>query len=378
MKHTRLNNTTMLSTVIVSVLVTTGCSTFPDRSEPATDTSDILIEKDRKISELESALQQERTARLSLQQKHTAVGPVQQQAAQGPLTGEDLLPPDARAGQCFARVFTPPRYKTETVTVLKKDASQRIEIVPARYETQEERVLIREASERIEIVPAQYEWVTEQVLVEPASERIEEVPAVYRTEYEKVLDKPEHTVWQKGTGPITKIDEATGEILCLVTIPATYKTVKKRVLVREATTQVIAVQASYKTIKKRVVKAPATTRKVTVPAEYKIIKTRKLLEPARTRVIPIEAEYTTVTRRSKVAEEKMTWAPVLCKTNMTSQIVSDLQKALGANGFSPGPVDGIIGPKTMSAVHAYQKAKGLSSGGLTMETLKALGVELSG
>ena len=85
----------------------------------------------------------------------------------------------------------------------------------------EEKVLVKEASERIEIIPAQYEWVEERVLVEAASSRLVEVPAKYAWQEERVVVKPAHTVWKKGNGPIEKVDNITGEIMCLVEVPAT-------------------------------------------------------------------------------------------------------------------------------------------------------------
>jgi hypothetical protein len=366
--------------VVMSALIISGCSTMSDKTSAKTTSAVnadmVIVEKNKRISSLESSLQEERAARSRLEQERETLSTASSQPGSS-MSTQELLPPNAKAGECYARVFTPPTYKTETLTVLKKDASERIEIIPARYEMQEERVMIKEPSERIEVVPAKYEWVTEKVLVSPATERIEEVPAVYKTEYEKILDKPEHTVWKKGTGPITKIDAGTGEIMCLVTVPATYKTVSKRVLVSKPTTRAIAIPAKYKTVKKRIVKAPPTTRTVTIPAEYKIVKSRKLVQPSTTKSIPIKAEYTTITKRIKVTEGKMDWAPVLCKTNMNNQVGLRLQKSLKAAGYNPGPLDGIIGAQTMSAAKAYQRAKGLSTGGLTMETLSSLGVSLA-
>ncbi len=259
--------------VMISALVMSGCSTISEKTTSTAQADEIIVEKNQQISSLEASLQEERSARSRLEQEResfsSSSAPAQTQASLG---SADLLPPNAKAGECYARVFNAPEYKTETLTVLKKDASERIEIIPARYKMQEERVMIKEASERIEVVPAKYGWITEKVLVEPASERIVEVPAVYKTEYEKVLDKPEYTVWKKGSGPITKINAATGEIMCLVTIPATYKTVTKRALVSPATTRAIEIPAKYKTVKKRIVKSGPTTRSVTIPAEYKIVK----------------------------------------------------------------------------------------------------------
>lgn len=160
---------------------------------------------------------------------------------------EPLLPVQAKAGECYARVFVPPSYRTKSEQLLKAEASERVEIIPAKYGMVEERVLVKEASERLEVIPATYRTVEERVLVSEESERIETVPAVYATETERVLVKPAYTTWKKGRGPIEKIDEATGEIMCLVTVPAEYKTVTKRVLKTPATTRTVKIPAQYKT-----------------------------------------------------------------------------------------------------------------------------------
>ena len=112
----------------------------------------------------------------------------------------ELLPPNAKPGECYARVFVPPAYKTETSQVITREASERVEIIPARYEKVTEKVLVREASKKVEVVPEIYEWAEERVLVKPASERIVEVPAVYETVKETIVDRPAHTVWQEGYG----------------------------------------------------------------------------------------------------------------------------------------------------------------------------------
>jgi len=146
--------------------------------------------------------------------------------------------------------------------------------VPATYRTESEQVLVRAASEEVNIVPAQYETVEESVLVREASTKLVTVPAEYGVEEEQIIDKPAHTIWKKGTGPIQKIDEATGEIMCLVEVPATYKTVKRTVLV-----------------------SPARTETVEVPAEYKTVKVTKLVSAAREERSPIQAVYNTVDRQ---------------------------------------------------------------------------------
>ena len=125
-------------------------------------------------------------------------------------SGNSLFPPNAKAGECWARTFIAPTYRTATEQVLKRGESERLELIPAQYTWEEQSVLVKEASERIEIVPAQYRWVEEKVLVRPESKRLVEVPAQYEMQQERVLVKEAHTVWKKGRGPIEKIDHATG------------------------------------------------------------------------------------------------------------------------------------------------------------------------
>ncbi|ANM30247.1 hypothetical protein ABI59_12625 [Acidobacteria bacterium Mor1] len=290
--------------------------------------------------------------------------------------GNELLPPAAKPGECYARVYVSPKYGTETERVLTREASSRVEIVPAKYEWVTERVLVKEASKRLEVVPAKYEWVEERMLVKPAAKKIVEVPAQWETVTERVLDRPAHTVWKKGTGPLQKVDNATGEIMCLVEVPATYKTVTKRVLKAAATTREVEIPAEYKTVKKQVMSNPPSTREIEIPAVYDTVKTRRLVKDAESRTIEIPAEYKTVTRTIQTTDGRMEWATVLCETNATRGTIMSIQRALKAAGYNPGDIDGVIGTDTMNAVRSYQKAKGLAQGYLTYETIDALGVKL--
>lgn len=44
--------------------------------------------------------------------------------------------------------------------------------------------------------------------------------------------------------------------------------------------------------------------------------------------------------------------------------ISDIQNALAAQGYKPGPVDGSLGPMTRAAIKAYQAANGLAVDGV--------------
>lgn len=430
--------------------------------------------------------------------------------------------PDAKPGECYAKVMIPAQYKTETQEIVKRDAFDKIEIIPARYETVEEKVLVRqggekivpipavygvqeerieieparlvwrqgdnkkarladsslvagahalglpetakagqcfteyhqpaqfktetkkilkkEASKKFDVVPAKYETVEEKVLVSDATEKLIEVPAKYETVTEKVLERAAYTTWKKGRGPVERIDNGTGEIMCLVEVPAKYKTIKKRVLKTPATTRKETVPAKYtmkkvrklvspatekaieipaeyeviskrvktsdgkttwvasgaaaqgkktgrilcmaetpaeyKTIKKRVVKTPATVKKVEIPAVYQTQKVRKLVSPPQEKRIKVPAEKQSISKRVRVSSPKLEWRSVLCETNMTEGMNLKIQKALKAAGFNPGPVDGVIGRQTLVAVDQFQRKNNLPTGGLTLRTLKALGISI--
>jgi len=241
--------------------------------------------------------------------------------------------PDAKPGECYAKVITPARFTTETEEVVIQEASERVETVAATYSSSEKRVTVREAttelvvepvqgiiqsgvdldvvepgscfreyftepeyqieelsiltregSQRIEIAPAEYKSVQERVVIKEASTQVVDVPAVYRTETESVLVEPARSVWKEGRGPVERIDNTTGDIMCLVEIPARYETITKTVLDK-----------------------PATTKTVNIPAEYKTVTVQKLIKPATERRVDIEPEYTIIKKRIKVADAGFFW-----------------------------------------------------------------------
>lgn len=434
--------------------------------------------------------------------------------------------PNAKPGECYAKVVLPAQFQTKTEEVVVKEASEKITIIPAKYkwvkekvlvkeastkvlpvdaiygkvtekvevsptrqywvtdqgkgatpapasaalidtvakaginlktatpgqcfvetyasakyETKAEKVLIRQASESVKVIPAKYGMVSEKVLIKDTAKTVVEVPATYETVKEKVLVEPAKTMWKKGHGLAERIDNTTGEIMCLIEVPAKYKTVSKRIIKTKATTKVVEIPAEYstvsvrkllaapqevrtkipeeftsvnktvkvsdenfswqsakakkdaasaltgskiclkeipakfKTLSKRIVKSPATTKTLVLPAEYKFVKVRKLVTPPQENRISIPAKHQTVTKRIKTGEERLEWKRVLCQTNMTKEVISGIQSALMKRGFNPGPIDGKIGSGTLRAVDAYQQKNSMERGGLTIDTIKSLGVK---
>lgn len=285
-----------------------------------------------------------------------------------------LFPPDARAGECYARVWVPAVYETRAEEVLRHEAYETVEVVPAAYETVEERVLVKEATTRLEVVPAKYETVEEEVLVKPAEIRYEVIEPAFETVAEEVLVKAAHTTWKVGRGPIERIDTATGEIMCRVEVPAEFTSVEQTLLRTPVAVREVEVPAEYVTIEKQVVVEPARTVEVKVPAEYRTVEVSRLVKPAEQVRIEVAAEHDVVERTVKVSDGRLEWRSILCETNTTPGVIRDLQRALQAAGYRPGPVDGSLGFQTRRAVEAFQRDHDLPTGQLTMETLYALEV----
>ena len=361
-----------------AVLVFFGCA--HNLSTDVIQLQDQVKQKDKAIKALESdskdkeqAIEQykkelEKQSKLASEAEMQTKSPVE----------TSLLPPNAKPGECYARIYVPPTYKTVTEERLKRAASERLEVIPAEYEWVEEKVLVKQASERLETIPAVYGWEEEQVLVKEASYEMQDVPATYDWVEEQVMVKPAATVWKKGGGLIEKIDNTTGELMCLVETPAVYKTVRKKVMVTPPTTRTIEIPAEYETVKKKVVLKPPTTRTIEIPAEYKTVKIKKLVTPPKEKRIAIPEEYQTITKTEQVTDGRMEWRRVLCETNMSRDVIKQIQKALQDAGHDPKYIDGVIDWRTINAIKAYQKEKGLAVGGLTYETIKSLGIQLGG
>ena len=292
-------------------------------------------------------------------------GPLAVVHAQEVVDATETLP-QAKPGECYAKVIIPAEYSTQQETVVVQEATERVETIPAQYETtqqsvvvkdaaqdlravpavftksseqievspersewvnttrksipaspsmldaiirsgvdlstvsggvcfreyytpaefktESEEVLVRDSSERVVISPAKYDTVEERVIVKEASTQLVDVPAVYKTEKQQVLVELAKTVWKQGRGLVERIDNTTGEIMCLVEIPAVYQTLTKTVM-----------------------ETPASSKSVQVPAVYKTVKVQRLITPATEKRIPVPAKFETFNKRIKVADAGFYW-----------------------------------------------------------------------
>ncbi|MEL7481801.1 MAG: peptidoglycan-binding protein [Pseudomonadota bacterium] len=296
-------------------------------------------------------------------------------------------PPSAEPGECFARVLIPEATEIVTEQVIDRPETQEISIIPARYETVTEQVLIKEETITYRTVPAVYETVTETVIVEPERTETVVVPATYETYTEEVLVRPAYSTWKPGAGLFGRgasaagtegatSEQATGELLCRVEVPAQYETVTRTRIATPESTDARIIPAVMETVTKEVVVQPPQVIEEVIPAVYETVTKQVLVEPSREEVTVIPATYKTVEKRVVTGGGGLEWREVLCDTNTTPTKIAEIQRALSAAGYT-SPDDGQFGPATLNAMEAYQRANGLPVGYLTVSTVESLGVGAS-
>lgn len=113
------------------------------------------------------------------------------------------------------------------------------------------------------------------------------------------------------------------------------------------------------------------------PAVVETITEQIIVQPAEllndgTVVSP--AIYRTETQQRIVKERRKTWFETPCTEVWTEDFTSTLQRALQARGIFYGTISGVNDSQTRAGVRRYQKAGGLDSTILSMESARRLGL----
>jgi len=141
-------------------------------------------------------------------------------------------------------------------------------------------VLIQNERNETEVIPANYDTEEKKIEITPASKKVVEIPAEFEYVEEKVLVEEAKTVWKKGQNPAQKLTGATGEIMCLVKVPAKYKTIKKLVVKSPARTEIQEVPAEIQTLAVQKIVAEPTVKNTLIPAVYETLEKNVLETPA--------------------------------------------------------------------------------------------------
>lgn len=289
----------------------------------------------------------------------------------------DMPPQPNEFGKCYAKCKIADQYETVATQVLAKEASSKKSVTPAVYETVQEQVLVKEGSTQYKVIPAVYETVTERMLVKDASTTIKVGSPKYQTVSERILVRPAYGEWVKKKKYPNCLSANPDDcyIMCWEERAAEYKTVSKQIASGGAGESVVEVPAKYTTIKVQRLVSPARVEEKIIPPVYKTVSVQKIISPARVNEEVIPAVYKSINEKKLIRAGGFTeWVEILCASDTTPGVVRRVQQALKDNGYSPGPIDGVMGIQTKNALSRYQSDKGLPQGNLNKETLSSLGV----
>ena len=228
------------------------------------------------------------------------------------------VPPAAHPGQCFARVHIAATYEPFSERVLVTAARREQRIIPAVYDWAERQVMVEPARIEHRVIPATYRTITETETVSPATTRIEHTEAVYETVTEQVISRPAHSEWRRTyVGPDGVIPEGaqvepTGEMICLIEIPAEYSTVERRVLREPGHDVEVPVAAVTREVTRQVIDRPERVEDIPIPAVYRTERYRRVVTEERSEWIDVPAVFTTRESRRVTSPGRLEWREVHC------------------------------------------------------------------
>ena len=224
----------------------------------------------------------------------------------------------ARPGQCFARAYTSPTYERYSERVLISPARRERNLVAAVYDWGERQVLVAPARVERHVIAAVYREVTETQVVTAASTRVERIDPVYDTVSERVMVHPAHSEWRRtlvgpdGLAPEGSRLEATGELVCLVEIPAEYSTVQRRVIREPGRTIETPVPPVIRTVTRQVLDRPEQVVETQIPAVTRTERYQRLVVPAHYVVTDIPARYEIRIRQRQTSPGRPAWRRSAC------------------------------------------------------------------
>lgn len=314
-------------------------------------------------------------------------------------------------GQCFSRLLMPPKTERYVEHVLVSPERVETRRIPQVVDMVDEDVMVR--PERVErrVIPAVTHIETSTEIVRPASFREERIPAQYELRTEHVMVRDSRREWVRtdgiptdaamvtagdydpvryrddgslswpgkyadGTPEAANYEQRDPSIWCLKVVPGVYEDRTTRVEVAPASIRRIEIPAETRQVRHMVVDAPERYEEVVIPAVMEKRRVRRVTQEARSETYTVPAVYDDVTRERIIGAAEPVWREVICGRNTSQQKVMEVQRALAAKGYNPGPIDGQLGRQTVSAMQKFQADNGLPQGQPSVEAVQMLGVPL--
>ncbi|MBK8555739.1 MAG: peptidoglycan-binding protein [Lewinellaceae bacterium] len=158
-------------------------------------------------------------------------------------------------------------------------------------------------------------------------------------------------------------------------LPASDSVLSNKIITRPASAVFQEVPGEYLVVRKLVLKKPATYREIQSEPTYKTVNVKKLAVPQTTKTETTPGEFITVAKRVLVRQGGFSeWREVLCNEKITGYTLKQIQAALKARGYDPGPASTQMGTKTRDSCGSFRLDNDLPVGNLDFETLNALGI----
>lgn len=290
-----------------------------------------------------------------------------------------LLHPTAHAAPdpasntvCQSQVLLPALYQAKTETVTLREPSASYTTTPVRMGYGERKVKVADAYVEYAIIPAKFGEVTETVEVERERVEIETLPATYRTETKRIKVKEATQRWNPACPQVLASQEGSVPANCLLEVPAEYTAISRQVIDIPARTIKKIIPARTETVTRKVLLEPAQVVRKEIPAVYSSVKLARVEETAKLNTSPIPAETREFPTQQKSRPERIVQMPALCETSISADKILQLQQRLHQLGYYTGTPEGLLGPKTRTALTRYQEDHQLASGAITLETLQKL------
>lgn len=242
------------------------------------------------------------------------------------------VPGYAQPGQCYKQVKIPAKYAYETKTIVTREGYYVPHVTQAKLKPFTQPVLVKEPSYKFKVTQPKFKSVHETVLVSPEYERLTVSPPKFKQVWEKIQISDPKPVWKRGNPAKFKAEGykvlstahaagggyghsggyATGEVWCLVVVPAKFKKVERQVLAQPAQIEKETVPAQYKNITRYVVADRGGVEKIHVPGKYEDVTMQKIIRPAGVKKDAVRPETKEIEIKRLVSPERYEWKQVEC------------------------------------------------------------------
>lgn len=268
--------------------------------------------------------------------------------------------------QCSAELLRPALFREEPLKILVYASSANYSNIPAETVWSETKIRVEPARYAQETEPAQYAEVEETIEVERARSELYATPAQYQKVVRELTVKPKHKRWQP-----TCI--ANTHLSCLETVEAELVKIPTEIIKEPAQIHQRSIPAKTFKIKRKSIIKPGKGTGLILPARYETVKILRVNKPWKMIASLVPAHYETITVQRKLRDDQILTMPAACTAALNPTQIRRIQQALLQAGQNL-KLSGALDASTISALHAFQAAHQLAIGGLSLETLRKLGL----